>query len=107
MSYFDFDERNQRSSSRHTEWVCLLVFVVFTFVYLYFYQADVLAAGQHVLSGGQTHYRRLVGAVLITLVLLILQRFIFHLTPIVTDFCFVTHAIVEGTVFLVKSSCKT
>ena len=82
MSYFDFDERNQRSSSRHTEWVCLLVFVVFTFVYLYFYQADVLAAGQHVLSGGQTHYRRLVGAVLITLVLLILQRFIFHLTQL-------------------------
>ena len=82
MSYFDFDERNQHSSSRHTEWVCLLVYVVFTFVYLYFYQADVLAAGQHVLSGGQTHYRRLVGAVLITLVLLILQRFIFHLTQL-------------------------
>lgn len=82
MSYFDFDERNQRSSSRHTEWVCLEVFVVFTFVYLYFYQSDVLAAGQHVLSGGQTHYRRLVGAVLITLVLLILQRFIFHLTQL-------------------------
>ncbi|MBO4658377.1 MAG: hypothetical protein J5637_02010 [Prevotella sp.] len=80
MSYLDFDERNRRSTSWHTEWVCLLAFVVFTFTYLFFYQSDILAAGQHVLSGGQTHYRSLVGAVLITLVLLILQRCVFRLT---------------------------
>ena len=82
MSYLDFDERNRHSSSLYTEWMCMVAFVVFTFVYLYFYQADVLAAGQHVLSGGQTHYRRFVGAVLITIVLCILQRCVFRLTKL-------------------------
>ena len=53
--------------------VCAIVFCLFTFVYLYCYQADILAMAQHVLSGGATHYNRLVGAVLITIVLLLLQ----------------------------------
>lgn len=53
--------------------VCAVLFCTFTFVYLYAYQNDVLAVGQHVLSGGQTHYSRLIGAFLITLVLTLLQ----------------------------------
>lgn len=53
--------------------VCAVIFVLFSFSYLYFYQADVLAAVQHVLSDGVTHYNRTVGAVLITVALLLLQ----------------------------------
>lgn len=53
--------------------VCAVLFCTFTFVYLYAYQNDVLAVGQHVLSGGQTHYSRFIGAFLITLVLGLLQ----------------------------------
>lgn len=50
-------------------WVSSILFCCFTFVYLYVYQADVLAVAQHVLSGGRTAYHAGVGAVLITLTL--------------------------------------
>lgn len=53
--------------------VSAVVFVSFTFLWLYSFQADVLAYAQHVFSHGQTHYNRLVGAVLITLSLWLLQ----------------------------------
>ena len=35
--------------------LCAVLFITFTFTYLYFYQADVMMATQHLLSGGQTH----------------------------------------------------
>ena len=53
--------------------VCTFVFTLFTFFYLYYYQADLLTVMQHVFSKGQTHYNHLIGAVLITLVLLFIQ----------------------------------
>lgn len=53
--------------------MCAIVFCLFTFLYLYDYQAGVLAATQHVLSNGVTHYSRLIGAVLITILLQLLQ----------------------------------
>ena len=56
-----------------THVVCTFVFVLFAFFYLYYYQAGLLTVMQHVFSGGQTHYDRFIGAVLITLVLLLLQ----------------------------------
>lgn len=63
-----------------TRLACAVAFLVFTFSYLYFYQADVLAFTQHVLSEGATHYNRTIGAVLITVVLwavqLVLQAFV-------------------------------
>lgn len=52
---------------------CAALFFLFSFVYLYYYQADVLTISQHVLSGGKTQYSRIVGALLITLVLFLLQ----------------------------------
>lgn len=54
-------------------WACKIVFTVFSFVYLYFYQADLLTVMQHIFSKGQTHYNHLVGAFIITLLLLLLQ----------------------------------
>jgi len=53
--------------------VSAIVFLAFTFLWLYYFQSDVLAYAQHVLSDGQTHYNRLIGAVLITAVLWLLQ----------------------------------
>lgn len=58
---------------------CAIFFILFTFLYLYDYQADIMSVIQHVLSQGATHYNRLVGAVLITLVLWLLQFSIYGL----------------------------
>ena len=48
---------------------CAIVFLLFVFVYLYFFQADFLSMVQHVLSGGATHYDPTIGTVIITAVL--------------------------------------
>lgn len=50
-----------------------VVFCVFSFIYLFFYQADLLTMEQHILSGGLTQYNRLVGAILLTVLLYICQ----------------------------------
>lgn len=62
----------QRDSGIVVRTVSAIVFLAFTFLWLYFFQADVLAYAQHVFSGGQTHYNRLVGTVLITVILWLL-----------------------------------
>jgi hypothetical protein len=49
-------------------------FCLFTFLYLYCYQADVISYTQHILSNGKTHYNAFIGAILITIVALILQN---------------------------------
>lgn len=61
---------------------CAIVFIVFTFLYLYDYQADLLTMAQHVLSGGKTVYNPGLGAVLITVVLFLLAAAIFAFTGI-------------------------
>ena len=53
--------------------MCATVFVLFCFCWLYFFQADQLAMTQHVLSHGLTRYSPLAGALIITIVLLLLQ----------------------------------
>lgn len=53
--------------------VCAIVFALFTFCYLFFFQADLLFMTQHVLSGGTTHYNRTIGAILLTVVLYLLH----------------------------------
>lgn len=53
--------------------VCALLFIFFAFFWLYWFQADVLAVAQHVLSGGKTHYNRIIGALFITLGLFVLH----------------------------------
>lgn len=60
--------------------VCAILFLVFTFLYLYEYQSDILAVTQHVLSDGATHYNRTIGAVLITLVLWLIQLGVYTFT---------------------------
>jgi len=61
------------NSTRVTQWLCAIVFCIFAFSWLYFFQADVIAVTQHVLSGGATTYNRLAGAVIILLIALLMQ----------------------------------
>lgn len=61
---------------------CAIFFILFTFLYLYDYQADIIAVTQHVLSGGATHYNRTIGAILITGVLWLIQTGIYALTAL-------------------------
>ena len=77
MNYRDPHKKN---SALTTVVVCALVFFVFSFSWLYFFQADVLAVAQHQLSGGKTHYDRTAGALIITLVLIIVQQVVFAIT---------------------------
>lgn len=46
-----------------------VVFCTFSFIYLFYYQDDLLMMEQHVLSKGLTHYNRLLGATIITVLL--------------------------------------
>ncbi len=52
---------------------CAIFFLVFTVLYLGKYQPDILAVTQHVLSSGATHYNSVIGTILITLVLWLIQ----------------------------------
>lgn len=56
---------NTRQFARHFS---TLLFVVFIFLYLYYYQSDTLTYVQHVLSNGKTHYNSLVGGIIITVI---------------------------------------
>ena len=62
------------------QYSCGILFVLFTFCYLYFLQGDLLAEAQFVYSQGVTSYNLLVGAIIITALLQILQRVVHLLT---------------------------
>ncbi len=53
--------------------LCTLIFGAFIFLYLLFFQCDLLAYAQRSLSGGATSYNAVIGAVIITSVLLLLS----------------------------------
>jgi len=57
--------------------MCATVFVLFSFCWLYFFQADQLAMTQHVLSGGLTRYNPIWGTLIITAVLMLLQLLVY------------------------------
>jgi len=79
----NYNHQKRNISTVSIQLMCAIVFCFFSFSYLYYFQADILAVAQHVLSKGLTHYNGMVGAVLITLVLQLLQLLVFsfiHLT---------------------------
>lgn len=65
--------KDNRNSAIPENVVCTILFGAFTFLYLYFFQNDMLAYAQHVLSKGTTVYNRFIGAFAITGVLLLLS----------------------------------
>ena len=69
----------RNSSTVGIRLMCAIVFVCFSFSFLYFFQADVLAVAQHVLSKGLTSYSSLAGALLVTLLLQVLQLVLFSI----------------------------
>jgi protein-S-isoprenylcysteine O-methyltransferase Ste14 len=60
--------------------MCAIVFLAFTFCYVFFYQAESLAYLQHSLSQGMTTYNRTIGAVIITLLAVLLQYAVFRIS---------------------------
>jgi hypothetical protein len=59
-----------------TRVMCAILFCAFSFSWLYWFQADVIAVGQHVLSKGVTRFDRTIGTLVVTAVLLVLQQII-------------------------------
>ena len=69
--------RSDKRNNSTILWTCAIVFVVFSFLWLYRFQADILAAFQHVMSDGKTQYSPLLGAILITGLLQVLQLLVY------------------------------
>lgn len=70
---------DRKSGTTTIKVVCAVCFWLFSFVWLYAFQADVLAVSQHILSAGATHYNRSLGAFFVTLALYLLQLVMFLL----------------------------
>ncbi len=66
--------------------VCAIVFILFTWCWVYYFQCDLLTMAQHVLSNGLTHYNRLVGAIVITVTLLFIQNLVHKFTHLNKSF---------------------
>lgn len=65
---------------------CSLLFLAFTFCYVFFIQGELLAQAQYVFSHGITHYSNPVGAVLIAAVLQLVQWITAHITRLPARF---------------------
>ena len=59
--------------------MCAIVFVLFSFCWLFFFEADQLTMTQHVLSGGLTRYKPIWGTLIITVLLMLLQLMVYRL----------------------------
>lgn len=55
---------------------CAILFVIFTFIYVYCFQRDIIAMEQYSLSDGKTHYDPLIGGIIITVVLCVVSGII-------------------------------
>ncbi len=60
--------------------MCAVVFLLFTFSWLYWFQGDLMAVAQHGLSEGKTHYDHFVGALIITGVLAVVHLIVYSFT---------------------------
>lgn len=69
----NFNHPHQNNSTTTIRLLCAIVFCLFSFLWLYYFQADTIAFAQHVLSNGQTSYNQLTGAILVTISLQVLQ----------------------------------
>lgn len=71
---------------RATKLCATLLFALFSFLYLYCMQADLLACFQYILSDGLTSYSPLVGGLIITLLLVFLGELLAYACPLPTPF---------------------
>lgn len=49
--------------------MCAILFVIFSFIYVYCFQADIIAMAQYMWSDGKSHYDPLIGGTIISVVL--------------------------------------
>ena len=68
------NQAHRKNSTITTQVMCAIIFSLFSFVWLFWNQADLLAVEQHVFSKGQTHYNQTIGALLITGILMAVQQ---------------------------------
>ena len=87
--------------------VSALVFLAFTFLWLYSFQADVMAYAQHLFSGGRTHYNGLVGALLIMLMLWLVQLGVYALVRLHNSFHALTYFPSMTALALLGALCPT
>ena len=87
----NYNNPQKNNSTIFLNVMCAIVFALFAWCYLFFFQADIIAVAQHVLSGGVTTYNRTVGAVLITAVLMILQFVVYGFSHLRNAFHPVTY----------------
>ena len=85
----NYNRQVKNDSTTPVRVACAIVFIVFAFLWLYCFQTDLLAFTQHVYSHGQTHYRPLIGTLIIILTLSLLQWGVYRLLPL----CMRTHAL--------------
>lgn len=69
----DRREQKQKRTARHLTLVCGVLFFVFSFVYLFILQSDVIEALHQLLSGGKTRFSAFWSASLISVALLLLR----------------------------------
>lgn len=69
----NYNKNTSEKTAGVIRYSCGILFSLFTFCYLYFLQGEILAQAQYVFSNGVTKYSILIGAIIITFVLLCLQ----------------------------------
>src|SRR5574344_79897 len=80
-----------RKTARRIEGTCGLLFTLFAFFYLLCSQDEVIGAAQNILSHGLITYKPFMGAVIITFLLMLLQRFVARLSHLPSMFHVLTY----------------
>ncbi len=71
-----YHNQHKKDSTLIIRMVSAIVFCLFSFLWLYWFQQDILTLSQHILSHQQTHYNNLISAIIVTAVLLIVQQMV-------------------------------
>jgi len=70
----NYNEQQQSRNAGVVRHICAFFFALWAFIYLYCLEGELLSAVQYAYSHGVTHYNHFVGAAIITIILLIVQR---------------------------------
>lgn len=78
----NYNKSQKEKTAGVIRYSCGILFSLFSFCYLYFIQGEILAQAQHVYSNGITRYSILIGAIIITGILLCLQWLVSYITQL-------------------------
>ena len=91
QSSMNYNRPYKNTSTVGIRLACAIVFVIFSVSWIHFFQADMLTVAQHVLSNGKTSYTPIVGTIVITIVLLLLQLIVYAFTRLSKRFHALTY----------------